>query len=67
MTLEWPNLIKTATRVDDAKIHIMNIQKTPTASTETVITSIKVENQLERRALKFILDNKTIFEELARL
>jgi hypothetical protein len=49
------------------EVYITEIEKTPTATTKAIVTSITGENQLERRATRFILKNKTIFEELAKL
>jgi len=67
MKFEWPKLIMTTTKTEGVEVHVIEWEKTPTATTKSIVTTISGENQLERRATKFILKNKTIFEELAKL
>jgi hypothetical protein len=70
MALEWPKVNKTGTKTDDPKVHYVNLYdllKTPTATSESLIISTIEESQLERRAIKFIRNNKAVFDELAKL
>jgi hypothetical protein len=69
MTLQWPDLKeKTGTKVEEIT-RIVDVNTSMDSATGTIegVSTTFNESEVETRAIKFILGNKTIFEELAKL
>jgi hypothetical protein len=69
MTLKWPDLKeKTGTKAEEITriVNVDTSMESATGTSEGVSTTFN-ESEVETRAIKFILGNKTIFEDLAKL